>query len=376
MKQSTHHDVDPEVHWTRQLYREFEDISWYHKVGLLHPVIQIADLGARWGVWDPFFRTITLNRRLITDHSWDVVLEVLKHEMAHQYVAEVLGRQDDHAHGEAFRVACSRLGVVSWAAKSAGVLPAKIPTLREPVMTDEDEKLLAKAEKLLALGQSGNEHEALLAMQRVRELYAKYDIDRLRSSRTGVMDSLVICLGRKKTEAHVSMIYSILNKHFYVRVIHLTQYSAKDNTKYKATELLGSRQNLMMAEYVFYFLLKQCEILWLQYKKSTKCAGNLRRSYMLGVLHGFSDKLASQSVQNKVTSDMGLSSAESKTLMVLQKDEINDFVSQKYPRIATTSRSNSRVDSNTFASGKTTGKEISLHKGVTSKAAGLGGYLS
>ena len=39
------------------------------------------------------------------------MVEVLKHEMAHQYAHEILGARDESAHGEAFRTVCQRLGI-------------------------------------------------------------------------------------------------------------------------------------------------------------------------------------------------------------------------------------------------------------------------
>ena len=367
---------DPTLHWTRQLYREFEEIAWYHKVSLRPPVIQIEDLVSRWGQWDPFFRSITLNKRLILEHSWDVVLEILKHEMAHQYVTEVLLCQADNTHGDAFGEACRRLGVAPWAAKAGGVIPKEIPSLRERVMTGDDERLLLKAEKLLALAQSGNEHEAVLAMQRVRELYAKYDIERLRANRSGVMDSLIICRHRKKNEPHEAMIYALLNEHFFVKVVHTSLYFAPDQTKYKAAELLGTRQNLLMSEYVFHFLLRQCERLWLTHKKATRCSGRLRRSYLLGVLHGFSEKLSAQAIQSKVAGDLGITALESKALVVLRNRELDDYVETRFPRLATSSRRSARVDHDMYARGKVAGQSITIHRGVTSGKAGFGGFLS
>lgn len=374
-EQKHHENLNPEVHWTRQLYREYEEIVWYYKAPLKLPVIQIADLKSRWGQWDPFFRTITLSRNLITQHSWDVVLEVLKHEMAHQYVSEVLKAPDDNTHGELYKEACEELGVAGWASKATGEIPEVIPTLRERVLNPEDERLLARAEKLLALAQSGNEHEALLAMQRVRELYTKHDLERLRASKRGTMDSLIICRKRLRMEPHEAMIYTILNEHFFVRVVHTSLFHAVDLKKYKAAELLGTRENLLMAEYVFYFLLKQCELLWKEHQKSTGTSARLKRSYQLGVLHGFSEKLSHQGVQAKVSQDLGMTLAESKALIAQAKVEIQDYVGHRFPRIATRSQRSPRVDGATFSRGQSAGRSINLHRGVTSGIRRFGGFL-
>ncbi len=374
MTANTYNEEENLKLWVTQLYREFEEINWYYYAKLKPVVIQVVDLNNQWGQWDPFFRVITINQKLIKTYSWDVVLEVLKHEMAHQYVHEVLGFKDEVHHGEAFKIACEKLGVSSWAAKATGELPREIPTLRERVLSTDDERLLDRVEKLLALAQSANEHEAVLAMEKVRELYAKHNIERLRSSCSGAMDSLIICRKRQKLEPHETMIFSVLNEHFFVKVVHTSLYNAVDRLKYKAAELLGLRENLLMAEYVFYFLLRKCESLWTEHRKKTSCEGRLRRSYLLGVIHGFSEKLALQDVQKKVSTDLGLSSTESRSLILIGKKEMDEFMDLRFPRTRSKSRSGARVNGGVFEQGKAAGKTINIHKGLTNRG-GFGGYL-
>ncbi|MCX6117574.1 MAG: DUF2786 domain-containing protein [Proteobacteria bacterium] len=358
--------------WTAQLYREYEEINWYYSAKLSVPIIKIEDLGSKWGQWDPLFRVISLNRRLIEVHSWDVVLEVLKHEMAHQYVNEVLRITDEVDHGFSFTKSCHKLGVAGWASKATGDLPESIPPLRERILSQDDERLLNKVEKLLALAQSSNEHEALLAMQKVREMYARHNIQRLQASREGALDSLIISRRKKKLEAHESMIFTVLNEHFFVKVVHTSLYDQKRFEKYKAVELLGSRENLLMAEYVFYFLLKQCDSLWMNHKRSTGCVSQVKRSYLLGVLQGFSDKLKYDNPRDKVASEAGLSKTESKALLKIEQDELDTYIEKRFPRIRSKSRSSTRVIGGVFEQGKADGRKIVIHKGLTKKGGFLG----
>ena len=73
--------------WTKQLYREYAHIlHWYGLKNALAPVaLAIAPI-TNYGEWRPATRTIVMADHLIRDYPWNVVLEVLKHEMAHQYV--------------------------------------------------------------------------------------------------------------------------------------------------------------------------------------------------------------------------------------------------------------------------------------------------
>lgn len=363
--------------WVAQLYKEHQEISWYHRVSLKPVVIQITEMNSRWGQWDPFFRTITLSARLIREHSWDVVLEILKHEMAHQYVTECLKVVGDTAHGDAFKQACRALGVSSWAARASGYIPETIPTLRERVLSRDDARLLERVEKLLSLAQSSNEHESLLAMERVREIYAKHNLEKIKHSIfDDSMDSLFLTKKKKKTEPTEAKILSILNDHFRVKVIHTHLYDARTCQRYKAAEILGRRENILMAEFVYHFLSQQCDTLWLMHKRLTRCQGTLRRSYQLGVLSGFDEKLSkSEAVDERVAANAGLNHLEVKALQKIEKSQIADFVELRYPRLSKKSWGGARVDSGTFASGQSAGRSLNLNRPITSSGR-FGGYLS
>jgi len=73
--------------WTKQLYREYAHIlHWYDLTKAMAPVaLAIAPI-TNYGEWRAATRTIVIADHLIRDYPWNVVLEVLKHEMAHQYV--------------------------------------------------------------------------------------------------------------------------------------------------------------------------------------------------------------------------------------------------------------------------------------------------
>ena len=71
--------------------------SWHHfnatlfRRALLPPQLGLTSVATKLGLWLPATRTILLSESLVMDRPWGVVLEVLKHEMAHQYVHEILG---------------------------------------------------------------------------------------------------------------------------------------------------------------------------------------------------------------------------------------------------------------------------------------------
>ncbi len=75
------------------------------------PQIEATDATAEWGRWVRGVRVLGLSRRSLTQLDWGALIELLKHEMAHQYVDEVLGVRDETAHGPAFRQVCARRGI-------------------------------------------------------------------------------------------------------------------------------------------------------------------------------------------------------------------------------------------------------------------------
>src|SRR5438046_2789047 len=102
--------------WIQQLYEEHRQICFLYRLKLKTPVIRLADWQGKWGEWDPLTRTITLSTLLIRQFRWDTVLEIFKHELAHQIVTELDG--EDEIHGPYFQRACKRLAVAAWARRA------------------------------------------------------------------------------------------------------------------------------------------------------------------------------------------------------------------------------------------------------------------
>lgn len=362
------------MRWTEQLYRELDNLLYQHSLSLPTPLIKIAPMISTWGQWDPITRTITLSERLIQEHSWDIVIEVLKHEMAHMWVTLHYGDQGK-PHGEYFQNACRRLGVAAWAAQAKGELPSDIPRWKDRALPEEEEKLLRRVEKLLALASSSNEHEAYAAMQKVRELYARYNLDQFAAKKASEHVHLILTRGLKRTSQAESMIYSILNSYFFVSVITGKTYDASRLESVAMAEVLGRPENVLMAEYVYHFLWNSSAALWESYKAMHQCHGRARESYVLGVLSGFRNKLAAEKpVQHSgPRGTPELSSA--KALIKLAADDVEAYLHQRHPRLSSRSWSNTYRDASAFQAGQREGARLTLNKPITKKGSGVGGYL-
>jgi hypothetical protein len=360
--------------WTERLYAEYEQVLYHFRVKMRPPVIEIVDTTSKWGSWSPTVRRLTISRKLIEAYSWDVVIEVLKHEMAHQLVSEVLGKIDQH--GPHFRRACERLGVAAWAAASGGDLPTSVTPGGDRALGDFEERLLKRAEKLLALAESANEHEAALAMQRVRELYARSNLERLATRRSAPLTYAILNYKKRRVDSVDSLIVAILTEHFFVKAIYTTLWDPRELVEHKAVELLGTKAHVAMAEYVAHFLNNQLQLLWNDFKGKTGSSGvTPKRSYMLGVLTGFREKLAAQAPDVAVVAAQAGGEATCQALLRIADQELESFVARRHPRLAKRSWGGGQRDSASFNAGKAAGAKLTLHKGVNAKAGNLGRFL-
>jgi hypothetical protein len=357
--------VDSLKAWTLQLYEDYLQILYAYKIKLKKPVIEVRPLGNRWGQWDPETRTLSFSDKLILNHSWNVVLEILKHEIAHQYVTDIFG--SDESHGPLFKEACEKLGVAQWARRAESELET-LTALGDIHKTEEENRLLKRVEKLLALATSTNEHEALLAMQKVQELYAKYNLERIENKKSSQYLSEIIFTKKKRLERYQYVICSILNEHFFVEVIHASLYDAKKTTEFKVIELLGTRENVQMADYVYHFLMNQTEILWNGYRRERPKNPRARRSFCLGVVSGFRDKLDRHQKQVMKTDT-------SMAIVLKQDKELEGFVRTRYPRLIKIHHGARIHEAIHYNAGKSRGASLVLHKGVAHAAQSLGKLL-
>ncbi|MEY3904044.1 MAG: hypothetical protein RL189_3350 [Pseudomonadota bacterium] len=371
--------------WLRQLYTEFEAICFQYRLSLRKPLFEIRDLSGQWGHWDPLTRTIVINKNLIMTHSWQHVLGVLKHEMAHQFVTEFLS--GDAGHGIEFHKACDALGVPE-EYRGAGLdLGEPLRTWQETsVVPEEDAAILRKVEKLLAMAESTNENEAFLAMARVQELFHKYNIDRLINRKKNRYVSLVVNHKKQKVDRLQRMIAGILTGYYFVDVVFSDLYDAQENQTHKTMEILGSEQNVLMAEYIYGFLRQQSESLWSSYRSLRALKGAApKMSFQSGVIAGFRKKLekleterAQEFARAGVRAEaegIGQNTREESTALLKFNDPaLRKFVKSRFPRL-TSVRSGGRVLGEHYDRGKVQGEKIVIHPGIQRTSAGGVGLL-
>jgi len=362
--------------WMRELHREHQDICWRYRIDLEVPAMEITGSARQWGAWDPASRTIRVSAHLITGHSWDVTLSVFKHEMAHQIVTDVFGASE--GHGPLFERGCAMIGVPEGFRGAGGDLPRRIGTPHDERIDSDGMRRLDKVRKLLSLARSGNEHEALLAMEKAHELMEKYHIQRIEQDEAAGFVYAIIHPKKKRIESAQRWIARILQEHFFVNVVFSRLYDPADGVTYRTMELLGSAENVPMAEYVYGFLVNQMEALWKAHRrKAASPVSRGKRSYRLGVLKGFHDKLDRQAAERRSRrgdDDTG-GPGTVRALILAEDRRLREFTKTRFPRLSLRRSGGARVDPGAYQAGVDDGGQLNLHQGIRQMDGFLGGLL-
>lgn len=326
----------------RAVRASFDDLNLtFFKGALKRPVFALSDTTKRLGQFDADERTLELSTTLLTEHSWGVLVEVLKHEMAHQYVHEVLGEHDESAHGPAFRRVCAERG-----------FDARAQGLPVAVSDAPQSTILSKIAHLLSLAQSQNEHEAQAAMNAAQRLMLKHNLTEVRREHRDdyCFRHLGVPTGRVSEAERI--LANILLDYFFVDTIWIPVWRAKEGKRGSVLEVCGTPDNVELAHYVHSFLWHTADRLWREHRRGK--ARKDRRVFIAGVMAGFRDKLAGE---QKMQKEQGL--------IWVGDPALRGYLKQRHPRVryshyATTERTAAH------AAGRAAGAKIVLHKGVNS----------
>lgn len=311
--------------------------------GMLRPPMLLAtDLHGCYARWVRLARRIEFARDALVTLSWGQIDEVLKHEMAHQYVDEVLGRTDETAHGPAFQRVCADRGID---ARASGA-PAF-------AVTSEEKLVLERIARLLALAESPNEHEAQSAMNAARKLMLKHNLDAGRAQAERGFISRQLGEAASRIDEAASWVGTILADHFFVEVITVRVWRVWEARQGSVMEVTGTPENVSMAEYVHSFLHHTADALWTLHKRRHGITGDRdRRQFRAGVMLGFWEKLNAERRSN-----------EAAGLIWVGDPALAAHFRRRYPRIRSVSRGGgARGDA--YDHGVSHGRELVLRKGV------------
>ncbi len=331
-------------------------IHCYFRGGLRLPQLALVSSRTRLGRWIAATRTVEVSRSLVLEQPWGVVVEVLKHEMAHQYVTEILGVTTETAHGPAFRDTCARLGID---AAAAGMPVAKSDDGAAP--NAQRGKVAERIARLLALAESPNVHEAEAAMAAAQRLLLKHNIE-LREARAA-QGYAWKHLGRPtgRTSEAERVLSLLLGKHFFVEAIWVPVYRPLEGKRGSILEVCGTPENLEIAEYVHGYLLDTAEHLWREHKRLLGIRSDRdRRTYLAGVMSGMNEKL---SREQKKSEEAGL--------VWIADGDLDRWFRVRHPQVRHV-RYTGQPRTEAYAHGREAGKNIVIHRGIKDRAAERG----
>jgi hypothetical protein len=159
------------------------------------------------------------------------------------------------------------------------------------------------------------------------------------------------------------MLAVLLAEHFFVEVIWVPVWRPAEGKRGSVLEVCGTQENLDIAAYVYDFLRHTGDRLWREYRRERRLRGNRdRRTFLAGVMLGFRDKLEAQRAQH-----------EEQGLVWVGDSDLHGYYRKRHPHIRYTRHSGQRR-SGAHADGRAAGRNIVLHRGVSSDH-GNGGRL-
>ncbi len=297
------------------------------------------------GRYDYGQRVLSVSQTLALEQPWSTVLEVLKHEMAHQYVFEILGVLDETAHGPAFREVCEKLG---FDGRARGMPEAS----EEPATED---RILERVAKLLALAESPSKHESEAAMNAAQRLMLKYNLERCTKPGRNLYRHRAVGVPTGRVTESERWLAAILTGHFFVEGIWVSVYRPLLGKRGSVLELSGTEENLEMAEYVHTFLSHAAERLWQAHKRERGIRANKdRRTYLAGVMSGFHAKLEEQKKAQVKEGLVWLGDADLKT-----------FYRKRHPHVVSV-RYGGSSRNEAHSEGQKAGRSLVINKPITS----------
>lgn len=223
-----------------------------------------------------------------------------------------------------------------------------------------DKSILKKIQKLLALANSDNEHEAALASAQAHRLMLQYNVEAQDTEQLEYENSVLDQYKRAPVEQ--KWITNLLHKHFSVRFVTSRK---KEGTSLK---ILGTCENVEIARYVYAFLMRSYKDLWKVYKSQTGATVNSKQAFYSGVFKGLDDKLTASKAQ--FTEETGL-------IPVDQSAALQRFMNSQFSNLRSGSRvSRYRGDNSAKDAGYSAGKNLNIRSGLNNGKSNFGGYLS
>ena len=237
--------------WNRSLIKWWRYYNDDYLDGILkQPLISVSEGETVLGQWQAERRRLSISANHIERDPWLEVMETLRHEMAHQYVTEVLRETDQRPHGHAFQQACHRLRC-SPAARSQTAAAAGSPASDD----GSDPRILRLIKKTLSLAASPNENEAQAAVNKARDLLLRYNVELVELDRERQFEARRLGPTKGRRASYELWLALLLQDFFFVEVLWVFDYDAGRDKSGTVLQIHGTSTNLDMAEYTYSYLV-------------------------------------------------------------------------------------------------------------------------
>jgi hypothetical protein len=299
-------------------------------------------------------REIRVSETCVLNHPWYVVVDVLRHEIAHQLTDELYDVTQP-PHGDTFRDLCYFLRANPHA--SAGY-----PTLDEAVLADTPsagDRVMRRIRKLLALSASPNRHEAELAMAKARELMAKHQVDPAEPAPAADIVSIVLGEPSLRHGLEVHALSGLIRDHYSVRTIWIPMAVPAAGRIGRALEVCGTRLQVQLAHYAYDFVTHVIGAEWRRYQRGLRLGVNGRRDFALGMVAGFRALLDEQV----------RTSPQVQALVRCADPALDEYFEQRHPRQSQTRAGRGvRINRDLRRDGEVLARRIGLRRGVHPRA--------
>lgn len=225
-------------------------------------------------------------------------------------------------------------------------------------MSDITEKI----KKLLRLGQSSNQHEAELALQRAYELANRHhinvsELDLEQDGNKQLTHHSILSAASLSYAKRCAISYVIL-PYFHVHVIH---------EKQKLT-FVGREEDILVAEHVYAFLVAQCQRAlkhWSQ-EHELKPVGDYKKSFIKGFFAGLRAKLSQ--------ANRSASAESANALIVAEWNARTAYLRQQYGKLRSKATTHPKRESHSaLADGYSEGSAVTINQTLNNsrKATGL-----
>jgi hypothetical protein len=300
------------------------------------------------GYFDVEFQSISLHQKLM-GVSQKQLEDIIRHELAHYFLYIIFPSGGYTPHGPEFKALCLSLG---WG-ESVYRATMELDT-DQMQMLEEESAILRKVKKLMALSSSTNQHEAEQALLKAQEILLKHNLENVHTDLNGEETSyyMVRMFVMPRLSRKVSSISRILST-FFVTTINTKHHS------FSCLDVVGTKENLEISQYVAHFLDIELDRLWLQVKKEYGLSGLVaKNSFMMGVAQGYLNKIERLK--------FGYTNEQNRDLIVLE-NQLDQALEMIYPHL-TKQRRTFKVCSESNALGVAAGGKLSINPAVATSS--------